>query len=140
MNNYKKIINLPRHEPDPLKHPRMTVYNRAAQFAPFAALTGFEEAVDETARLTSQKLQLSEEQKKTLNNTLTLIKQHLNKDHSQYPQVTVVYFEEDINKPGGTYKTISDSVQNINDFEQKLHLVSGKKIPIRDLFSVDIVA
>ncbi|MDO5328755.1 MAG: hypothetical protein Q4E88_01465 [Coriobacteriia bacterium] len=134
MSNYDDIINLPRWNPDSIKHPRMTIYNRSAQFAPFAALTGFEEAVDETARLTTPKIELNQEQIEELNKNIAYLKKHL----SEHPQITVTYFREDLEKPGGSYITRADCIQNINDFERKLHLISGLKIPIENIFSIEI--
>ena len=99
-NNYDDIINLPHHVSD--KHPQMTMHDRAAQFSPFAALTGHNDAIKETARLTDRRIELSEEVKEELSRKLLYIAENI----SDKPVVTISYFVEDKLKQGGEYVTL----------------------------------
>lgn len=96
-DNYEDIINLPHYEPK--HHPRMSKYNRAAQFAPFAALTGYEEQVRETARLTDKKLEIDDGLKEILSNKLNYIQDNLNIKS----ELNFIYFISDLRKSGGKY-------------------------------------
>ena len=96
-HRYDDVIN--RQHPTSKKHPRMSNMNRAAQFAPFAALTGYEESIEESARLTDRKIELSEYEIEELNTRLYFIKEHI-KDR---PKVTITYFQPDGRKDGGAY-------------------------------------
>lgn len=96
-DNYEDIINLPHYEPK--KHPRMSRYNRAAQFAPFAALTGYEEQVKEVARLTDKKIEIDDGLKEILSDKLNKINEVI-KDN---PKVEITYFVSDNKKNGGKY-------------------------------------
>ena len=93
--NYEDIINLPHHTST--KHPRMTKSARAAQFSPFAALTGYDDAIKETGRLTDKKIELTEEEKLILNDKLLTINNNLKNN----PKVIITYFEHDKTKEGG---------------------------------------
>ena len=93
--NYDDIINLPRHVSD--KHPHMSIHDRAAQFAPFAALTGHSEAVSETARYVDEKIDLGEDAIKEIQDALNYIQEHI----TESPQVTITYFVADGRKRGG---------------------------------------
>ena len=97
---YDDIINLPRHVSE--ARPRMPVYDRAAQFSPFAALTGYEAAVAETGRLTDRKAELDEGEKESINERLNLIQENLDKR----PEISVTYFVPDKKKAGGEYVTV----------------------------------
>ena len=100
-----------RQHPTSKKHPRMSRMNRAAQFAPFAALTGYEESIAETARFTDHRIELSEEDIKDINTKLNFIKEHI-KDR---PEVTVTYFQPDERKEGGEYITVTGRVRWIDE-------------------------
>ena len=108
---YDDIINLPHHVSQ--KHPRMDLLDRAAQFAPFAALTGHEAAIRETERLTEQQIELSESQKQSLDEKLWHIKSRI----SEIPSVKITFFEPDIYKSGGSYITITDKIKKIDEYE-----------------------
>ena len=95
--DYSDIINLPHHQSK--TRPHMTNYNRAAQFAPFAALTGHSEAIDETARLTDSKIELDEYEKEIIDRKLRIITENI----STMPEITVCYFVPDEKKAGGAY-------------------------------------
>lgn len=92
MNNYEDIINLPHHVSK--KHPQMSIWSRSAQFAPFAALTGYDDAVKETARLTDKRLEIDEGLKNILNNKL----QYILENKSLQPEITFTYFVYDNKK------------------------------------------
>ena len=98
MDNYSDIINLSRPVS---KRPRMTLEQRSAQFAPFAALTGYEGQVKETARLTNKKIEINEELKEILNQKIQLIQKKI----KEQPQIEITYFIPDSKKDGGKYET-----------------------------------
>ena len=103
-NNYEDIKNLPHYE---LKyHPRMSSYQRAAQFAPFAALTGYEELVRESSRLTDRKIELSEYERSILDEKLLLIQNNI----KIRPEIIITYFIKDKKKSGGKYITITSNI------------------------------
>ena len=104
-HTYDDIINLPHHVSE--SHPPMSYHDRAAQFSPFAALSGFEGAVKETARLTEQKLELDEGEKMLLDEKLQLIRLML----PERPFITVTWFVPDERKKGGSYQTVSGRVR-----------------------------
>ena len=106
---YEDIINLPHQTSK--RHPRMSLYDRAAQFSPFAALTGHEETAKETARLTDQKLELSDDTLEKLSCIADMIATH--------PDVTITYFVPDSKKTGGTYDTYSGKVKKIDEYNHK---------------------
>ncbi|MBE5960530.1 MAG: YolD-like family protein [Lachnospiraceae bacterium] len=130
-NNYDDIINLPHHVSP--SRPRMSLYDRAAQFSPFAALTGHGAAIQETARLTGQRIELDENSKQHLNERLQMIKNHL-KDQ---PEVEFTYFIADQKKEGGEYVTVVGNVKKIKEYEQLIFLADGSYISIEDILSVD---
>ncbi len=127
---YDDIINLEHYEP---KHPRMSMYNRAAQFSPFAALTGFEEAVKETARLTDKKIIVDEETKTLLDMKLQYIESII----KEQPYITVTYFVKDKNKSGGSYNTYCNNIKKIDIIKKELVFVDNKKIPINDIRNIE---
>lgn len=109
--------------------------NRAAQFAPFAALTGYEESIEETARLTDHRIELSEDDIEDINAKLNFIKEHI----KERPEVTIIYFQPDERKEGGEYLTVTGRVRRIDevnkvlllDDEQKLQFMFMRYIVIR---------
>lgn len=130
MKDYSDIIALDRPES---KHPRMPQRDRAAQFAPFAALSGHGAAVAEAARTTDTRLGMSDADMIDLNQALVDIEEHL----SERPSVCVVYFEEDPLKEGGKYIFVEGNVRTIDDFNGHLVMVDGQEIPIADIFSIE---
>ena len=130
--NYDDIINLPRHVSD--KHPHMSIHDRAAQFAPFAALTGHSEAVSETARYVDEKIDLGEDTIKEIQDALNYIQEHI----SQSPQVTITYFVADGRKQGGRYVTETTTVKLINDLEQLIYLDNGVRIKYDNIYEINI--
>lgn len=123
-----------RQHPTSKKHPRMSRMNRAAQFAPFAALTGYEESIKETARLTDRKIELSEYEIEELNAKLNFIQDHI----KEHPKVTVTYFQPDERKAGGAYITVSGEAINVDCFKKLLSLKEKRIINFFDITSINI--
>ena len=121
---YDDILDLPH--PTSKKHPRMSMAARAAQFAPFAALTGYGDAIKETARITDQQLELDENEKARLNEKLQLLRQHL----PGKPKITITYFVPDTKKAGGSYQTITGFVKKLQEYERRLIMTNGTIIPL----------
>lgn len=131
IDNYEDIINLPR--PNSPRHPRMSLHDRAAQFSPFAALTGYHAAIQETERWTDSKAELAEYELEELNLNLRKVMDHL----SEHPEVNVVYFQPDSRKEGGAYLSVKGRVKRIEEYEQCLLLTNGLKIPLADIQMLD---
>lgn len=131
MENYDDIINLPHHEST--KHPRMSALNRAAQFSPFAALTGHEAAISETARLTNIRLELDEVRKEELDEQLQIIREHI----SLEPEVAITYFVPDTQKEGGSYLQVIGVIKRLDDIDHKIVMKNGTVIPINDIYEVE---
>ena len=106
-HRYDDIIDLPHHVSE--KHPHMPMLDRAAQFSPFAALTGYDAAIVETARLTDQKRELTEEQKQVINKGLHELQKRIKND----PLVTVTFFKPDDRKSGGAYRTVTGNAKKV---------------------------
>lgn len=128
IHNYDDIINMPRHISS--KHPQMKIIDRAAQFAPFAALTGHKESINEASRITDSKKELDENQKEILNNKLNYILLNLDK----LLEIKITYFQADLKKSGGKYVTVLASIKKIDEYSKVLVLNNGKKIKIDDLY------
>ena len=136
MNNdcsdkYKDIINLPHHQSK--RRPRMSMIDRAAQFSPFAALTGHNDAIIETARLTDRKIELDEGTKSILNEKIQMISDYL----SEKPTVTFTHFELDIKKDGGAYLKTTGNVKKIDDFKKEIYLTDGTIISIEHIYEIE---
>lgn len=123
---YDDIIDLPH--PTSERHPRMSMANRAAQFSPFAALTGYENAVRETARLTDSKAELTEEKKSILDAKLQRLEPGM--------AVSFTYFQPDSRKQGGAYVTASGEVKRIDDAAREIVLMDGRRISIDDILEI----
>ena len=130
MNKYRDIINLPHHVSK--NHPRMSLNNRSAQFAPFSALTGYSEKIKETARITDKKIELDEGLKTVINNRLQIIKENI----KSVPQVTITYFIKDQRKSGGSYKTIITNIKKIDEVNKIFILTNNEKIQIDDIINI----
>lgn len=128
--DYSDIINLPHHQSK--TRPHMSNYNRAAQFAPFAALTGHSEAIDETARLTDSKIELDEYQKVELNDKLLFLVNSENKE-----DVFITYFVPDDKKSGGAYITKMGIVAKIREYEKDVVFEDGTEVPIDDIVAIE---
>ena len=130
---YDDIIKLSHHVSK--KHPQMSMEERAAQFAPFAALVGYEDAVEETARITTKRIELNEEEKDALDIKLQMLNEQI---HIQiYPNVTIMYFVPDLKKNGGKYIKISGTVKKIDEYKQLIILDDKTEIPISEIISIN---
>ena len=129
-HKYDDIINLPHHVSK--KHPQMSLHDRAAQFSPFAALTGHKAAINETARLTDEKQILSEDVIAKLNEQLNLIKENI----SSNPIVTITYFVPDDRKSGGAYISNTGVVKKINENNHTVVLTDKTVIPIEQISEI----
>ena len=128
---YDDIIDLPHHQS--ATRPRMSRINRAAQFAPFAALTGYEAAIQETGRLTDMRIELDESRKAVLNEKLRLLMLHL---HDK-PEVTITYFEPDLKKSGGAYLSVTGHVRKVDKYSRTVSLEDGTSVLIDQIFGID---
>ena len=127
---YDDILHLPHHRSK--KRRGMPLSDRAAQFAPFAALTGYEEAVKETARLTEERLELSESAQGELDETLRFL--------AENPGGAVItYFVPDPKKKGGTYVTVSGTVKKICGYEGLLVFTDGTTIPVKEILECELI-
>ena len=131
MQDYEDIIHLPHHVSE--THPRMSRLNRAAQFSPFAALTGYGAAIQEAGRLTDRKIQLDEDSQAVLDRKLAILREQL----SKHPEGAVTYFQPDGKKDGGAYASFSGQVKKIQDYEQLLVFTDGTQIPFSDILDLD---
>ena len=127
---YADIIDLPHHVSR--NHPQMSMHDRAAQFAPFAALTGYEAEVGETARLTAMKRELDAQEAEELNRQLAAIIEHL----SERPKVTVEYFVPDERKSGGAYVTVTGRVRHVSLPEKILVMEDGTVVDLENVASM----
>ena len=127
---YDDIINLPH--PTSERHPRMPMAARAAQFSPFAALTGYEDAVYETARLTSSRAELTEEEKSILDAKLQLLEPGV--------AASFTYFQPDSRKQGGAYLTTAGMVKRMDSCAREVILANGQKIFVDDIIGIQLEA
>jgi len=130
-HKYDDIINLPHHQSKERAH--MSLHDRAAQFAPFAALTGYEEAIEETARLTDEKIALDETAIEKINEKLYEISQHLSEKRS----VSITYFRPDTLKKGGAYLTDVGTIKRIDEIEKLILMDSGMKIKLEQIVGIE---
>lgn len=128
---YDDIIHLPRHISK--KHPPMATTDRAAQFAPFAALTSHDAAVKETARLTDERVELDEYMKDSLSHKLQVIEERL----EDYPEIEITYFQPDEKKDGGRYVSVIARVNKIDRYKRVVIMVDGTVIPIDEIITID---
>lgn len=145
MGNYDDIIGLPHHVST--VHPQMSRIDRAAQFSPFAALTGYGEAIRETGRLTEQRVELDEDVKERLDEKLRMLQYRIEEQRRKrmqgreeeydYPEAAITYFQPDDRKEGGSYITASGRVKKIDGYEQMVVMLDGIRIPIKDIAGVE---
>ena len=133
IERYSDIINLPHHQSS--RRPHMTIHNRAAQFAPFAALTGYDSMVRNTADLLllDKRISLDDDWKTFLEQKLQTILEN----PTQYPMVKVTYFDFTATKLGGSYKEYQGTIKGIKDFPKRLSFIDRKEIFVEDI--VDII-
>ena len=130
--DYSDIINLPH--PVSKNHPQMPMAARAAQFAPFAALTGYDSVIHETERLTDKQVELEDYDNNQLNRVFTRLVEHLN----EHPQIVVSYFKPDERKDGGSYMTVSGRLKKIDELGHAMIMEEGISIPIPMVTSIEI--
>lgn len=131
IKNYDDIINLPHHVS--ATRPHMSMMDRAAQFSPFAALTGYDAAIKETGRLTDENLDLDEEALNSLNMKFQILVDNLFDE----PEVTFTYFKPDERKTGGAYIEVTGIVKKVDDFNRIILLRNGTKIPMDDIVCIE---
>lgn len=130
MRNYDDIINLSRPQYHDL--PPMSIHDRAAQFSPFAALVGYDAAVEETARLTDSRREMEEDEINELNRQLS----ELNKRLSERPRIRVTYFIRDRKKEGGRYASKIGNARTIDQAENRIIFTDGESVSVKDMYSV----
>ena len=128
---YEDIINLPHHVSK--TRPQMSMLDRAAQFSPFAALTGYDAAIKETGRLTDEKIELDEDTKAALD----MEQAYLIEMIDEQPEITIIYFLPDARKVGGAYVTVTGNLKRFDEYERLLILTNGKKIPMDDIADIE---
>ncbi len=131
IEDYQDIIHLPHFVSKNRTHLSMT--ERAAQFSPFAALTGYDSAVKETARLTGQRLELAEDEKETIARRLTLLQSCL----AEAPVVEITFFIPDDRKEGGEYHTITGTVKKLDNFQRHIIMTNETKISVDDIVEIE---
>ena len=127
---YDDIINLPHHVSK--KHPQMSIYARSAQFAPFAALTGYEDSIKDTARQTKEKIEIDEELKSILDSKLQIIIEQI----KTKPEISFTYFVPDLKKEGGSYVTVEGIVKKVDMYNQVIYLANNTEIQINDIIEI----
>ena len=128
---YDEIMGLPHHISK--TRPQMPMSDRAAQFAPFAALTGYDAAIKETGRLTDERIELDVEALSALDMKYQILMEALD----EAPEVTITYFQPDERKAGGKFVSAVGAVKKIDDFERRITMQDGTKIPMDDVLSID---
>ena len=129
---YDDIIQLPH--PTSARHPRMSLSNRAAQFSPFAALSGHSAALAETARLTDQQIELSDDDKAELDQKQRILLEHIN----EHPEIMVTWFQPDEKKDGGSYTAVEGCVRKIDENTKSLR-IQGTEIPVERIYGIDFL-
>ena len=129
--NYDDIIDLPHHVS--ATRPQMSMMDRAAQFSPFAALTGYDAAIKETGRLTDQKVEMDAEALNILNMKFQILMNCLDDE----PEVTFTYFKPDEHKDGGAYIEVTDKVKIIDEFERLIVMQNGTKMVMDDILNIE---
>ena len=129
---YERIVGLPHKQSTKRKH--MSLYDRAAQFAPFAALTGYESSIQERSRLTARRLELDDYEIERINYKLQTVAENLGR-----MRVAITYFIPDSRKSGGAYVTKTDTVKKIDEYTKTLIMTDKTAIPIEEIINVEEV-
>ena len=129
-NRYDEIMELPHHVST--TRPQMPLSDRAAQFAPFAALTGYDSAIKETGRLTDERIELDEEALTALDRKYQLLMDALD----DTPEVTIIYFQPDERKAGGQYVSATGTVKKVDTFGRRILLQDGTRIPLDSVYDL----
>lgn len=128
---YDDIMNLPHHVSK--KHPPMAAIGRAAQFSPFAALTGHDVAIKETARLTDERIELDEYSSNALSDRLQIIAEQI----AERPEIEITYFQPDPMKSGGSYITAASVAKKIDEYKRIVMMTDGTTIPICEIVAIE---
>lgn len=128
---YDDIIDLPHHVSK--SHPKMSLYDRAAQFSPFAALTGYDDAIKETSRLTDKKQKLDENFVDILDHKIQIIQERI----AEKPEVTITFFKPDNKKAGGSYETVVGNVKKIDGYERAIVMQDGNVVMINQIVDME---
>ena len=131
VNNYDDIINLPHHVSE--TRPRMSQRDRAAQFSPFAALTGYDSEIKETARLTDEKLELDDYAISRIDSCLQILIDNA----QERPTISITFFKADERKSGGAYVTVRGDFRRIDESNHTVVLTDGTTIPIGDISAIE---
>lgn len=131
MNEYRDIIELSRRAS--AAHPPMSRHDRAAQFSPFAALTGYEDVIGEAARLTDERAELSEERQSRINERLQIILANI----SERPEVKITYFVPDKRKNGGAYEIAVGCVKSVDECALTIVFTDHRAVPIADIYDIE---
>ena len=130
---YSKLQNITRPQYPDL--PPMSIEDRAAQFSPFAAVVGYDDAVEETARYTDSMIELSEDEVVLLNGALARLREFID----EKPQIRVTYFVPDAKKDGGEYVSKTGIVKRIDEYENVLIFSDGDKVAVSSIIKVEFV-
>ncbi len=128
--SYDDIIHLPHHVS--ATRPHMSLHDRAAQFSPFAALTGYDDAIRETARLTDERMELDEYLKYMLSDRLQILADRM----KEHPEIEITYFQPDSRKDGGAYITAAGTAKKIDEYERIVVMTDGTVIPMDEIISI----
>ena len=132
MGKYDDILNMPHHVSS--TRPHMPMHDRAAQFSPFAALVGYDDAVKETARLTNEKQELTADKITDLNQKIAFLNEHAD----ERPKITIEYFIPDVKKTGGKYVTLLGNFRRIDEYNHNMVFTSGEEISLNDIFEIEL--
>lgn len=128
---YEDIIHLPHHVS--ATRPQMSMSDRAAQFSPFAALTGYDEAIKETGRLTDDRIELDENTRAALDMKQAILAENIN----THPEISITYFLPDAKKAGGEYVTVTGSLKRIDEYERLMIFMDGRKVPMDEITNME---
>lgn len=132
---YDDMVYLPHHVS--ARHPQMPLLDRAAQFSPFAALTGHDDAIREAARLTDSFIELDEDQKEQLDKRLQMLLVKMAEDPCQEPEIRATYFRLDARKDGGAYVSVSGNVKKVDGYGRQILFTDGTALPMENLVSIE---
>ena len=130
-SSYDDIIHLPHHVSK--THPQMPVIDRAAQFAPFAALTGYDSAIKEASRQTCERVEIDDSMKDVLSYKLQILSDRI----KEHVEVSITYFQPDSKKDGGSYNAATGTINKIDLDERIVAMTDGVMIPIDEIISID---
>ncbi|MCR5822812.1 MAG: hypothetical protein K6G60_00105 [Lachnospiraceae bacterium] len=130
LDAYKDIIDLPHHVSQ--NRTQMPLTERAAQFAPFAALTGFEDDVEETERITDARIEITEDALREMDERMSSLYERI----SQRPEIILTVFEKDEKKTGGRYTEVSGRLKRIDEIQRVLYLTDGRSVPLKNVVDI----